>query len=368
MTKIALLKSRLHHRGGLEKYTLRLAAAFADRGCEVTLLTTGPQFSHQSFEAISVAKDSKFSLAHVYRFKTRCEKWLRTHRYDAVFGMEAISRPTHYRAGNGVHAVYLKQRRLTESPFKRASFTINPFHNLLLQNEKKLFENPELKQLFANSKMVQREILDTYKTAAHKICVVHNGVEWHEKQCDFEAGFHSVKKRPFELLFVGNDYQRKGLPFLLKGLAQLPSYDFKLTVVGRDKKVDRYQKMAEKLKLEKKIRFMGSQSSLTPFYQSADALVIPSLYDPFANVTLEALAMGLFVISSPFNGGSEVLTETSGSIIEEPTSPDSVASSVKTSFQFPKSFERARLIRNSIKELDFSNQLDKIVQKTLDSC
>ena len=46
-----------------------------------------------------------------------------------------------------------------------------------------------------------------------------------------------------------------------------------------------------------------------PFYQMADALVIPSFYDPFANVTVEALAMGLFVLSSKHNGGPEILTK-----------------------------------------------------------
>ncbi len=55
---------------------------------------------------------------------------------------------------------------------------------------------------------------------------------------------------------------------------------------------------------------------MRPFYQLADALAIPSFYDPFANVTVEALAMGLFVVSSRSNGGFEILDPSKGIIIE----------------------------------------------------
>ncbi len=52
----------------------------------------------------------------------------------------------------------------------------------------------------------------------------------------------------------------------------------------------------------------------------------------------EALAMGLYVVTSRFNGGKEVLTPQSGSVIEELTSPESVAQALKTALAFPKIF------------------------------
>jgi len=346
MTKVALLKSRLNYRGGLEKYT---------------------KISLKNIHAISLANDSKFSLTHTLRFNALCNRWLRAHPHEVIFGMERAPYQTHYRAGSGLHAVYLKQRKLTDSLLKRSSFYINPLHRMLLQNEKKAFEHPELKVLFTNSAMVQREILNTYATPTDKIFVVHNGVEWYKKQQPFEASLIRPKQKVLHLLFIGNDYRRKGLIFLLKGLERLRLHDFQLTVVGRDKRLAGFKELAARLKLEKKVHFVGAQSSLLPFYQAADALVIPSIYDPFANVTIEALAMGLFVISSKFNGGHEVLTATSGCVIEELTSATSVASSIEKAFLSPKTPKRAQSIRDSIKELDFSNQLDKIVQKTLET-
>ena len=363
---IAFLKPRASFRGGLEKHTHRLIQAFVDKGCHVTLLTTGAAPLIKGVASISLASDNKFSLFQLVRFDRLCQKWLKDHPQDIVFGMERTSYQTHYRAGSGVHAIYLKRRQLTDNLWKRLTFFLNPLHRTLLALEKKAFEDPHLKVLFTNSQMVKNEIQSLYATAPRKIEVVHNGVEWKEWGADFEKTFPRKEGGPFQFLFVGNGYQRKGLLFLLKGLELLKSEEFLLTVIGKEKNPSYFIEWAQKLGLKEKVQFLGPQREVCPFYQAADALVIPSIYDPFANVTAEALAMGLFVVSSPFNGGKEVLQEYSGIVIEELTSLKSVSNALKQALMHPKTEESARKIRQSIKELDFSNQLDKIVRKTLE--
>lgn len=362
--RIAILKSRLDYKGGLEKYTLKLAEAFAEKGLSITLLTTGTP-PKLPYEVVSLAPTSKLSYLHLTRFDALCQKWLASHSYEIVFGMERTTCQTHYRAGSGVHAAYLKQRKLTDSLFKRLTFSINPLHRALLQMEKKTFENPSLRLIFANSEMVRREILETYCTPPEKIVVVHNGVEWQQWETNFKESFSKNKNSYYHFLFVGNGYNRKGLPFLLKGFSHLPKGEWKLTVVGKEKNCAHFQKQARHLGLDNHIYFAGPQSNLCPFYQAADCLVIPSIYDPFANVTLEALSMGLFVVSSRFNGGHEVLTDRMGCVIEDLTSAESVASALAKAIKNPKTIDQASFIRNQIKELDFSKQLDKIVSTTL---
>lgn len=357
MTRVVFLKSRLEHLGGLEKYTRRLAEAFAKNGCRVQILTTGESASWGEVEVISLGETSKFSLKHLRLFDIRCKEWLKQSTADIIFGMERNTFQTHYRAGSGVHAAYLKRRALTDSWLKRVSFRVNPLHRYLLKVEKEAFEHPELKALFTNSHMVKQEILETYTTPAEKIHVVHNGVEWAEKETAFQETFSKPRTGPFHFLFVGSGFKRKGLPFLLKGLDGLKS-PFRLTVVGKDKNLPYYQKLAQRLP----VRFVGEQRDVTSFYQEADVLVIPSVYDPFSNVTLEALAMGLFVVSSKYNGGYEVLTEETGTVIQDLFDPKEA---LKRALDFPKTLERATLIRQSIKGLDFSSQLDKIVRSSL---
>lgn len=365
MPSIVLLKSRLDYKGGLEKYTLRIARAFAEKGCPVTILTTGDPPKLAGMEVISLAKTSKCSFYHITHFDALCQKWLRKHPHDIVFGMERTTNQTHYRAGSGVHAAYLRQRRLTDSPLKCLFFSINPLHLALLRMEKKAFESKSLRLLFTNSEMVKKEILQTYATPSEKIVVIHNGVEWKEWESDFKSSFNRPPSSLYHFLFVGNGYRRKGLMFLLKGLAKLTFQDWRLTVVGKDKEMRYFQKQASLLGLEKRVSFQGPQPDLRPFYQAADALVIPSIYDPFANVTLEALAMGLYVVSSRFNGGHEVLTPEGGYLIDDLTSPESMSAALSQAISHPKTLASASFIREQIKELDFTKQLDKIVSATL---
>jgi UDP-glucose:(heptosyl)LPS alpha-1,3-glucosyltransferase len=365
MRHVVFLKSRANFRGGLEKYTHLLIRAFAAQGCRTTLLTTGNVPSFGDTQVVSLVPDTKFTLHQLMRFDNLCKQWLGQNPYEIVFGMERTTCQTHYRAGNGVHAVYLRRRALVEPLLKRLTLRINPLHRKLLAMEKQAFEASDLKILFTNSHMVRQEILNSYSVSAQKIEVVHNGVEWQAWKLPFERSLEQVREEPYQLLFVGNGYQRKGLLFLLKGLEKLKHKDFMLTVIGKDKNPSYFATMAAKLGLKEKVCFLGPQTTMVEHYQAADALVIPSIYDPFANVTVEALAMGLYVVSSPYNGGKEVLTPFSGTVIGELTSPESMAVSLLKAFENKKTEERAIKIRNSIKELDFSNQLDKIVRKTL---
>lgn len=344
MTRVVFLKSRLAHRGGLEHYTHKLASAFAAKGCDVTILTTGPVPPIEGIEVISVAPGSKFSLFHLWRFDRLCQKWLANNQAKIIFGMERNSYQTHYRAGSGVHAVYLKQRRA--SFLKRLSFALNPLHRYILKLEKQAFEHPDLRVLFTNSHMVKQEILNTYATPEEKIKVVHNGVAWSDKAEAFEKSLER-SPAPYHFLFVGNDFTRKGLPELLAALKTLKS-PYQLTVVGKGTPIKAPH-----------TRYVGPQSNVTPFYAAADALVLPSLYDPFSNVTLEALAMGLFVLTSKTNGAHEILEPTTGIVI------DDLPTDLNTALNHPKTPDHARSIRQSVKALDFSSQLDKIVTQTL---
>lgn len=364
MSEIVFLKTRAGFRGGLEKYTFFLTRAFAEQGCSVTLLTTGTAPAIEGVRVISLAADTKFTLYQLRRFDSLCKQWLEEHPSPLVFGMERTTSQTHYRAGNGVHAVYLQRRKMIDPFWKRLTFPLNPLHRSLLAMEKRAFESEKLKKLFTNSQMVKEEILAHYNTPPEKIEVVHNGVEWEAWQGDFDSTFHQPRG-PYHFLFVGNGYVRKGLPFLLHGLELHKAKEFRLTVVGKDKDPASCIKLADKLGLKDKVVFLGPQNDLRPLYKEADSLIIPSIYDPFANVTVEALAMGLFVVSSRFNGGKEVLKEYAGTVIDELTSPSSVADALQKAFDTPKTPERAHKIRNSIKELDFSIQLDKIVRITL---
>jgi UDP-glucose:(heptosyl)LPS alpha-1,3-glucosyltransferase len=377
MISVTLLKSSISKLGGLEKYTLRLANAFSANNCHVTLLTSGDVPFDKIDPAIKVHSHqftNSLSLFKIKQFEKFCQTKLSTNPSDIVFGLDRNKRQTHIRAGNGVHAAYLERRKNTEGLLKKLSFSINPLHQSILSIEKQAFQHPDLQVLFTNSHMVKNEILTHYKIDPKKICVIHNGVEWSEMENSYrsthEVKFAIAKQLHLDpcvhhFLFTGNNFARKGLKELLQALSLMKAEQFHLSVIGYDKNEDIYKDYANKLGLRKHVTFFGQRKDMIKFYQLADCLIAPSHYDPFANVTVEALSMGLFVVTSKFNGAKEVIGKNCGSIITDLSNPESFQENLLLALRHPKTPIGSVKIRNSVKHLDFPNQLTKMVEETL---
>lgn len=368
MKQIAILKSRIAFQGGLERYAKNIAIAFAKKGYEVTLLTTGPSIKIDKVNVISLGPHPSSSFLSLSFFKRKVDDWLNTHPQDIVFGLDRNVYQTHYRAGNGSHKTFLSK---TKKQFMDSFLSkLNPKNYSIMKTEKKLFENPSLKKVFTNSYQIKKELLSHYSIPYEKIEVVHNGVDFNNFR--FDEGSKLLSQKALHIppcqihfLFVGNNYQRKGLSSLLKALSQLKKQSFYLSVVGKDKNLSKYRSLCKALGIEDKVHFWGPQKNLIPYYCSADCLALPTLYDPFANVTVEALAMGLFVITSDFNGGSEVLTKDTGRVLLN--FEEDFVKSLKKVFSLSLSYEKKLKIRKSIAHLDLNHQLDKIVDLTVSS-
>ena len=71
---------------------------------------------------------------------------------------------------------------------------------------------------------------------------------------------------------------------------------------------------------------MGSLDDTSRFYKASDIFILPSLYEPFGNVCLEALSSGLLCIFSSRCGGAEIITnDKNGFILEDPTDPNEIS-------------------------------------------
>lgn len=99
----------------------------------------------------------------------------------------------------------------------------------------------------------------------------------------------TIPQNAVTLVFVGSGFERKGLASAIRAIANTDRY---LVVVGQefDKQ---YQELAQSLGCQNRVRSMGMQKNTLPFYQAVDGLLLPTLYDPFPNVILEAMACGL---------------------------------------------------------------------------
>jgi UDP-glucose:(heptosyl)LPS alpha-1,3-glucosyltransferase len=112
------------------------------------------------------------------------------------------------------------------------------------------------------------------------------------------------------LLFVAQDFLRKGLGHILHALGRLSAEGIscRLTVVGRDDPRP-FRRQAEQSGVAESVVFHEPSRRIEDFYNAADLLVFPTLSDPFANVCLEALACGVPVMTTTSNGAAEILEE-----------------------------------------------------------
>lgn len=355
----------MHKQGGLEKYLDRLARLYVSEGHRVTVLTS-TSFDVQPstpYTVVSLLKPLSCSWLHMIIFDFQVRRYLARNKGDVIFGFDRHFLPlTHYRAGNGCHRAYLAVRSKGMNIFQKILLWANPLHWITLLSERKTLLNPNTK-IICNSYMVQKEFCFYYPSIKREnLTVIHNGVEWNEFEKPFQERLFArnsyCQERQIDpliphILFIGNEWKRKGVEPLLKGLA-LVKEPFFCTIVGKEKNFRFFYYLAQSLGLEKKIDFIPQHEKALVWYQRTDIAAILSSYDPFANVTTEALAMGLFVVSSSSNGGSEVLNQGTNGLVLDTLDP----SSVKNAFEEAISYLTSRpnykeLIRNSAHAFDF---------------
>ena len=154
-------------------------------------------------------------------------------------------------------------------------------------------------QVVVTSDNLRAEVLRVYPHAEPLVSVVTPGVTLPGPGPD-RAEARRLLGLPQEdrlLLFVANDYARKGLDGLLQALDGLPA-DVSLAVVGNPAGMAPFKARAQALGVDGRVHFLGALKSVDPAYRAADVLVHPTLEDTFAMVVLEAMAHRLPVVVS----------------------------------------------------------------------
>lgn len=124
------------------------------------------------------------------------------------------------------------------------------------------------------------------------------------------------------LIFVAlGDFERKGLPLILEALARLNLPQIKLFIVGGEEDlISTYQSRVKKMDLEEKVVFTGMQKDVRPYLWASDIFLLPSSYEVFPLVVLEAAAAGLILVVTALNGVEEFLKDGENGILVERTS------------------------------------------------
>ena len=284
MKKLYLIRANITKFGGAEMYLSRLSKALKSQNID-----------HQAVHSI---------------FPKFLPSWLRvilfnlqvcsTKRNKFYFSLDRITCPDIYRAGDGVHKVFLTVEKKSK---------LNPLHPIYLFLEKRCLQ--KAKCIVANSEMIRKQIINTYSINPEKIKVVYNGVE--SKELDHQNSFDrlskefSIKENQSILLYVGSGFKRKGVEEFLKIVSRLKNSDIKAFIIGKEKNIEYYQQLAIALKIDNQVIFTGAREDVDDFYTISDIFLFPTHYEPFSNVVLEAMNFKNVVFTTQQNGASEIL-------------------------------------------------------------
>ena len=156
------------------------------------------------------------------------------------------------------------------------------------------------------------------------------------------------------VLFVGSGWERKGLRFAVEAVAKLGNPNIRLLVAGRGDG-HRYER--------DQVEFLGEVSDVRPVYAASDIFILPTIYDPFSNASLEALASGLPVITTRANGFSEIIeNRIHGSIVDR---ADNLTDLVRALEDWSDPTRRAAA-RPSIRQRASQYDISRNVERTLE--
>ena len=333
--KIAVIRQKFVNYGGAEQFVSEYTTHLANTGHEIHIFANQwAQSNHPNIRVRHVRAIQLNSFLRTLSFAWFALQAVRSESFDIVQSHERIWRQDLYRAGDGCHREWL-ERRACYLPFvKRLYLRFNLFHQLILKLEKIIFESGQCKKIIAISEMVKRDILKHYQLPEDRVEVVYNGVRLDRFHPDNRNRFRSEMRERFKIsdgevvvLFVGSGFERKGLEYLVKAVQYLERKNWRLVLVGKGN-WERYLSFASK-ENQRKIIYLDPIDAIEKLYAAADLFVLPSIYEPFGNANLQALASGLPIITSRNCGAAEIITpKKEGIVLAEPSDAKAIAEAI----------------------------------------
>ena len=334
--KIALgIREFLPEKGGAERYCYDLMNFLAARGLEVHIYSSAFPVRDRRLVFRKVPTIPHPKSLNVLSFAVNCRRMMREEQFDCIMGVGDTLYADILQPHGGVHWKWFWRglkgyRKPVPWIFKFLGRVLSP-----KQWTKGFIEDApyaNAKKVIAISEIVHRDISDYYGIAEDRMVTIYNGVDterFHPRNKAYRDEIRSqygISPQELLLLFVSHNFRLKGLRYLIQAIALIKRkrQNVKLLVVGRDK-AGPYRRLAKKIGCADDVFFAGGVKDLEQYYASADMLVHPTFYDPCSLAVLEALASGLPVITTRYNGTGGLISGQAGCIIDDPRNIETLA-------------------------------------------
>ena len=325
---ITLIRRRFTPVGGGELYLQRLIDSLLAENHTLELISESWQA--QQLEGVRhhfVPTETSRSLRAV-SFANGVARLLATLKTDCVFSLERTFKQDIYRAGDGVHRVWLERQKSFAPIWKRPFCGKGAHHSNLLELERQTLHPANTKFIIANSAMVKAEIVSLFAFPAERVRVIPNGVHLNRFENLDRLTARSrfgLNTSDFVLLFVGSGWERKGLKYTLQLLKDLQSSRSRFPEPFRSVKLLVVGKGRPPLFRDPNVIYTGPISAVESAYAAANLLAFLPIYEPAANVVTEALAAKLPVLTCAMNGAAEWIDNgRNGEVVDSPKNREAI--------------------------------------------
>jgi glycosyltransferase involved in cell wall biosynthesis len=278
-------------------------------------------------------------------------KYTKSWRFDLTQGSDSCVGFTDGSYVHFCHRVYLRQWAGTSdlSSLRGLLRTISHFVQSALEGH--VYRRARF--VVVPSKGLWRELAETHAVRTQGLVLILNPVdiEYYSADITQKRAARLALNLPFDgsvLVFVAlGHFERKGLGPLIKALADARLQKVRLLVVGGSSTAtEPYRALAENLGLGCRIAFFGNQEDPRRFFWASDAFILPSRYEVFPLVALEAAASGLPLITTHLNGIEEFARAGETGFFIKDRSAQSIADAVQE-FLALSAMERSELAVNA---------------------
>jgi len=305
-------------RGGAERSLLEMGLALTGLGHRVEVLANRSPLRHDWLHVLDGPSVSR--RRGLLRFAERARAFVQGADYDVVHSITPALGGDVYQPRAGClpalfQAAIERPRTGLARAGRRLALRFNAKRQALLNLERRIIQAGQ-----ALVCPVSRASAKTYETfyglSPDKMEVVFNAVDLKPPRPEERAAWRAEQRRLWGLsdrervlLFIGHDFERKGLEVVIEALnlaGQRGREAWRLMVVGRDQGGP-YFRQAARQGVSRRIRWLDDVTSPVSPMLGADLLALPTFFDPCSRVVLEALILGLPAATTPQNGASEVV-------------------------------------------------------------
>lgn len=249
-----------------------------------------------------------------------------TGEHDVVEALGRVPGFDVYRAGGGVHAAWLAAS--ADGSIRWARARLSPLERLEARLDREAARRA--RRVICNAEGAAREVQAWHGVEEGRVRVVRNGVDGERFQPD--AGLRRQARaawgaRERVALFLGSGFRRKGLAVAAQAFVRVARPGDRFVVIGRDAHARRHLRPVRRL-LGDRLVYQGPVEDPERWLPGADALILPTRYDPAANVTLEAMACGVPPVTSSRDGNAELVPDLS-LVVEDPRDVDGFAAALR---------------------------------------